>query len=313
MSDEQDTGSFIKSPRQLVWVVFLAFALPVVIVSLLLKISSVTTRTAPGSEVSRADSIEARIRPVANFELGAAETGDKPARSGEDLYNAQCAACHGTGVAGAPKFGDKDQWASHIQLGLETLIHSAVNGKGAMPPQSGTATEFEISRAVVYMANAAGASFDEPAAEEAPAAGEDKAEAPKEEPAKAEAEAPKEEPAKAEAPKEEPGKAAEAKDEPKEQAAAESAAPAAAAAADVDLAAGKKLYDTVCMVCHSTGVAGAPKVGDKKAWAPLIASGMDEMVKIAIHGKGAMPPRGGSSASDEDIHAAVAYMVSKSE
>ena len=73
--------------------------------------------------------------------------------------------------------------------------------------------------------------------------------------------------------------------------------------------AGKALYDKACFVCHAAGVAGAPKFGDKNAWAPFVATGIDAMVKVAISGKGAMPPKGGSTASDDEIRAAVQYMV----
>ena len=73
--------------------------------------------------------------------------------------------------------------------------------------------------------------------------------------------------------------------------------------------AGKALYDKTCFVCHAAGVAGAPKFGDKNAWAPYVATGLDAMVKVAISGKGAMPPKGGSTASDDEIRAAVQYMV----
>jgi cytochrome c5 len=86
------------------------------------------------------------------------------------------------------------------------------------------------------------------------------------------------------------------------------AAVAAAAAAPASDA-GKKLYDSVCMACHVTGVAGAPKFGDKAAWAPRIATGMDTLYASVIKGKNAMPARGGSGASDDDIKAAVQYMV----
>ena len=82
------------------------------------------------------------------------------------------------------------------------------------------------------------------------------------------------------------------------------AAPAAAGKPD-----GKKTYDTACMACHATGAANAPKLGDKAAWDPRIAQGMDTMMKIAINGKGAMPPRGASTASDDELRAAVQYMV----
>ena len=64
------------------------------------------------------------------------------------------------------------------------------------------------------------------------------------------------------------------------------------------------------MACHAAGVAGAPKLGDKAAWAPRIQTGTDALYASAIKGKGAMPPKGGSAASDADIHAAVDYMVS---
>ena len=74
---------------------------------------------------------------------------------------------------------------------------------------------------------------------------------------------------------------------------------------------GEKLYKSSCVACHSTGAANAPKLGNKKAWAPLMEKGMDEMVSVAIHGKGAMPARGGTKADDESLRAAVEYMVSR--
>ncbi|HLN97817.1 MAG TPA: c-type cytochrome [Pyrinomonadaceae bacterium] len=81
---------------------------------------------------------------------------------------------------------------------------------------------------------------------------------------------------------------------------------------------GKKIYDTTCMACHAAGVAGAPKFGDKAAWAPRIAQGMDTLHTHALKGfqgkAGMMPPKGGNmSAKDEDVKAAVDYMVSQSK
>ncbi|HSD96562.1 MAG TPA: c-type cytochrome [Sulfuricaulis sp.] len=81
---------------------------------------------------------------------------------------------------------------------------------------------------------------------------------------------------------------------------------------------GKKIYDTTCMACHAAGVAGAPKLGDKAAWAPRIAQGMDTLHTHALKGfqgkAGMMPPKGGNmSAKDEDVKAAVDYMVSQSK
>ncbi len=73
---------------------------------------------------------------------------------------------------------------------------------------------------------------------------------------------------------------------------------------------GKKVYDTTCMACHTPGVAGAPKFGDKAQWAPRLAQGIEGLYATALKGKGAMPPKGGStSLSDADVKAAVDYMV----
>ena len=89
-------------------------------------------------------------------------------------------------------------------------------------------------------------------------------------------------------------------------AAAATAAPAAATAAP-------PVYAQVCSTCHTPGIAGAPKVGDKAGWAARIAQGIDALTTNAIKGKGAMPPKGGSSASDADIKAVVTYMVNASK
>ena len=92
-------------------------------------------------------------------------------------------------------------------------------------------------------------------------------------------------------------------------AAAVAAAPAAAPAAD----AGKKVYDSGCVACHGAGIAGAPKFGDKAAWAPRIKTGMDALYAASLKGKGVMPPKGGNVAlSDADVKAAVDYMVAAS-
>jgi len=315
---EHDSETFIKTPKQLVWIIVLAFLIPIIIIALLVMFIGTTTRLAPGSDNMTPEAIEARIRPVAGFELGAGGPATAEPRSGEAVYAAQCAACHGAGVAGAPKMGDAAAWEPRLGQGLDALVQASVNGKGAMPPQGATASELEIARAVVHMANASGGQFEEPKAEEgasaeAPADAAPAAAAPAPAPAAAApaataapaAAAPAAAPAPA--PAAAPAAAAAAP-------AAGDAAPAADAAAGVDLAKGKQIYDTTCMACHMTGAANAPKMGDKARWEPLIAEGMDKMVEIAIKGKGAMPPKGGRlDLSDADIRSAVAYIVSKSQ
>ncbi len=72
---------------------------------------------------------------------------------------------------------------------------------------------------------------------------------------------------------------------------------------------GKAVYDKNCVTCHASGVASAPKFGDKAAWAPRIATGRDTLVASVVKGKGAMPPKGGSGASDAEIKAAVEFMT----
>jgi cytochrome c5 len=81
------------------------------------------------------------------------------------------------------------------------------------------------------------------------------------------------------------------------------------AVASVNAATPEQNYKASCSACHDAGVAGAPKMGDKAAWAPRIATGMDTLYASAIKGKNAMPAKGGSGASDDDVKAAVQYMV----
>lgn len=205
MSDEQQ--SFIKTPQQLIKVVVLAFVVPIAIILLLAKFVGTGQRTGAGADAMTPAAIEARLQPVAGFELR-----DASAPAAPEAPKAAAAAA-------APKADDAKPAAAA----------AAPVAAAATTPAAAT-----------------------PAA--APAA----------------------------------------------------AAPTASAAAGE----GKKVYDTTCMVCHGTGVAGAPKYGDKAAWAPRIATGHDTLVKNSISGIRAMPPRGGNGAlSDAQLRAAVDYML----
>ena len=153
MSDEHE--SFIKTPKQLVWIIFLAFAVPIAIITLLITYVGTVTKEAPGSDNMTPEAIEARIKPVAGFELGSGGPASAEPRSGEAVYTAQCAACHAAGVAGAPKMGDAGAWADRLKQGLEALVQAAVKGKGAMPPRGGSsASDEQIAASVHYMVNA---------------------------------------------------------------------------------------------------------------------------------------------------------------
>ena len=74
---------------------------------------------------------------------------------------------------------------------------------------------------------------------------------------------------------------------------------------------GATIYNTVCGACHNTGAAGAPKIDDKGAWAPRVAQGKDALIKSVTNGKGAMPPKGGATLSDEEIKGVVDYVLGK--
>jgi len=113
-----------------------------------------------------AAAIAERIRPVAKVEMASAAAGGaKAPRTGEELVKSVCSACHGTGAAGSPKIGDKAAWAPRIAKGLDALVKSATAGKNAMPPKGGSdASELELTRAIVYMADKSGANFKDPAA-----------------------------------------------------------------------------------------------------------------------------------------------------
>ncbi|TNF95079.1 MAG: cytochrome c5 family protein [Gammaproteobacteria bacterium] len=88
----------------------------------------------------------------------------------------------------------------------------------------------------------------------------------------------------------------------------------AGASAEVAAIDAEQLYKAACQACHLAGVANAPKLDDKAAWAPRIATGVDALIKSAINGKNAMPPKGGRlDYSDNQIAAIVKYMVSQAQ
>lgn len=156
-------SSFIKTPQQLVVVILLSFVVPVVSILLLVKL--VLSQPSADPNAMLPEAVTARLQPVGRLEFGAA-TAKPGARSGEDIVKGTCNACHQAGVAGAPKIGDKAQWAPRLKDGLKGMLAVAVKGKGAMPPKGGDAslTDAELTRAIVFMANQSGGSFKEPAA-----------------------------------------------------------------------------------------------------------------------------------------------------
>jgi len=166
MSDTHDAGHSgpIKNPKQLLTTVIFAFVLPVfAIIGLVLYVTAGQKPAAGAANPELA--LAQRIQKVGMVEV---RDANRPLRAGEEVFKGQCAACHATGAAGAPKVGDTAAWAPRIQTGFEALLQSALHGKGAMAPQGGgDFNDTEIARGVAYMANASGANFPEP---QAPAA-----------------------------------------------------------------------------------------------------------------------------------------------
>ena len=288
LQEEAHTGP-IKTPKQLLLAVFLSFVVPVfIIIGLVAYVASANKPAGSTQAESYAlggltaqdleRAVAERIRKVGTVEI---RDANRPLKSGAEVFKAQCTACHTAGVAGAPKLGDAAAWAPRIRAGFDALVQAALKGKGAMPPQGGgDFDDTEIARGVAYLANTAGAKFAEPGT-----------------PGAAAAAAPAAAPVPAAAPA-----------GPATAATTAATAPAAAAAAATG-GSGESLYKQACVACHGTGVAGAPKLGDKAAWAPRMQQGLPTLVQSVVKGKGAMPPKGGSSASEEELRAAVEYMV----
>jgi cytochrome c5 len=283
MSDVQieEHSSPIKTPKQLITVVLLAFLVPITLIVMLSQLVTTGIDAGKGNPALTESAIAQRLKPIGEVEV-IDPNAPKAEKSGKEIVEAVCGACHTAGVLGAPKIGDKATWAPRLKLGLANLTQNAVKGVRQMPPRGGNPdlSDFEIGRAIVYMANQSGANFKEP--ETKPAA-------------KSAAVA-----------------AATPNSVPATQTTAASAAPVAAVAAP-DKASpnkGKTIYESTCVVCHGAGVVGAPKAGDKTAWAPRLKTGMDALYANALNGKGAMPPKGGNQTlSDADVKAAVDYLA----
>ena len=161
MSDHDSHTGPIKTPAQLLWTSFFSFVVPIfVIIGLVYFVTSGDKPAAGAVDTELATAM--RIQRVGSVQL---RDANRPLQAGDAVYKAQCAACHESGLAGAPKFGDAGAWGARISQGYEALLNSALKGKGAMGAQAGGAfSDLEIGRAVVHMANAGGAKFAEPAA-----------------------------------------------------------------------------------------------------------------------------------------------------
>jgi len=159
-------SSPIKTPKQLVVVVVLAFVVPIALIILITQL--VTGVPHPTGDDS---AVRARIAPVGTIEIAAA-TAPKGTMAGEQVFASTCKTCHEAGIAGAHKVGDKAAWAKVIAQGEKVTVQHAIAGLKAMPPRGGNAslTDEEVQRGVVFMASKAGATWKEAPVAAAPAA-----------------------------------------------------------------------------------------------------------------------------------------------
>ena len=163
--DEAHSGP-IKNPKQMLLAVTFSFVVPIFAIIGLVYYVTMGNKPA-ATEANTEQAVAARIQKIGRIEI---RDANRPLRTGEEVFKAQCTACHTAGLVGAPKFGDAAAWAPRIQTGYDALLNSALKGKNAMAAQGGGEfQDLEVGRAVVYMANAAGGKFAEPQAATAPA------------------------------------------------------------------------------------------------------------------------------------------------
>lgn len=171
--NEHDSGqeSPIETPKQVITVLAITLLLPFVIVVLVSQFmanmrsvdrdspamapDAVAKRLKPVGDVAFADSGGAAAAPEAQAGAAPAAAADKA--DGKKIYEAGCAVCHGAGIAGAPKAGDKTAWAPRLATGMDALYASALKGKGVMPAKGGNAAlaDAEVTAAVDYLAGLA--------------------------------------------------------------------------------------------------------------------------------------------------------------
>ncbi|MCL6557112.1 MAG: c-type cytochrome [Burkholderiales bacterium] len=159
---EQSTGIPKTTARQVIVALIGGFAAPVIAIVLIVQlVLSIQAGHIDKDSPEMADAaVRQRIKPVAEVK-SVDPNAPRVERTGEQVYQAVCTSCHQAGALGAPKFGNKADWAPRIAQGYDTLLQHAIEGIRSMPPRGGDPdiSDIEMARVVAYMANAAGANF----------------------------------------------------------------------------------------------------------------------------------------------------------
>ena len=168
----EDHSSPIRTPKQLIIVILLAFLVPITIIVMLSQLVTTGIDASKNNSALADETVAARLKPVGQVEV-IDPSAPKVERTGKEVVDAVCGACHTSGALNAPKIGDKTAWAPHLGMGLEHLTQNAIKGIRQMPARGGNPdlSDLEIARAIAFMANLSGASFKEPAPKPAAAPG----------------------------------------------------------------------------------------------------------------------------------------------
>lgn len=262
-----------------------------------------------------------RLAPVGQLTVGApapaggaavADAAGAAATPGFDAkgeYDKICAACHGSGLMGAPKFGDTAAWQARLDKhgSLDALVKQGIQGLGSMPPKGGAGiSDDQFHDVVVYLLENANIPQGGSGAA-APAAGDSSAAAPA-------AETKTETPAVADNSAAAPAATENKTEAPAAEAKTEVAAAGSASAPRDPNFNPQGEYDKLCATCHAVGLMNAPKLGDAAAWKERLdkAGGLDGLVQQGIKGINAMPPKGGSTINDDQFHDTVVFFLDKS-
>lgn len=169
-------ASLIKTPKQLIVVVVLAFAVPITLIVMLTQLITSSPDMSKKNPALSDEAIAKRLKPVGEVVVEPSQSKPQPAvpvavaaapapgaatpaavkaeaGKGKSVYNSACMVCHAAGVAGAPKLGDKAAWAPRLKTGMETLYTNSLKGKNAMPPKGGNLSlaDADVKAAVDYM------------------------------------------------------------------------------------------------------------------------------------------------------------------
>jgi len=146
-----------KDSMATVAVIVTGLILLVTVIFLATRLVNVLSNNSVKGEVNNTARVEANIKPVGNVATGVVAAGPV-VRSGKDITDSVCLSCHGSGVLGAPKIGEKGQWSARASKGLDGLVKTAISGLNAMPPKGGdpSLSDEDITKAVSYMLEQSG-------------------------------------------------------------------------------------------------------------------------------------------------------------